>query len=147
MDQDPAQGPGALGILASDRSAPIIRDIGGNRVDPPRRVRFGRVGAERLLDGECNGARNRIRVINIAPDDIFAVSLMTRDTTATWRPLTKDGAPVPEAETQPGPAKVRIAVGETYDFEFDAPAGRSALWLDVRTSGGRWQAQAPVLVK
>jgi FtsP/CotA-like multicopper oxidase with cupredoxin domain len=93
------------------------------------------------------GARNRVRVINITPDDIFAVSLMTRDTPVTWRALTKDGAPVPDAEAQPGPAKVKIAVGETYDFEYDAPPGRATLWLDVRTSSGRWQSQARVLVK
>ena len=27
-----------------------------------------------------------------------------------------------------------IAVGETYDFEYEAPAGRDMLWLDVRTT-------------
>jgi len=93
------------------------------------------------------GVRNRIRVINITPDDIFAVSLLARDTPVSWRPLTKDGAPVPDGEAQPVPAKVRIAVGETYDFEFDAPAGRATLWLDVRTTGGKWQSQARVIVK
>ena len=93
------------------------------------------------------GARNRIRVVNITPDDILAVSLVARDTPVTWRPLTKDGAPVPDTEAQPGPAKVRIAVGETYDFEYDAPPGRATLWLDVRTTGGKWQSQARVIVK
>jgi manganese oxidase len=93
------------------------------------------------------GVRNRVRVINITPDDIVAVSLVARDTPVTWRPLTKDGAPVPEAEARPIPAKVRIAVGETYDFEYDAPAGRATLWLDVRTSGGKWLSQARVIVK
>jgi hypothetical protein len=42
---------------------------------------------------------------------------------------------------------VRIAVGETYDFEYDAPPARATLWLEVRTSGGRWQSQARVLVR
>jgi manganese oxidase len=93
------------------------------------------------------GARNRIRVINITPDDVLAVSLLARDTPVTWRPLTKDGAPVPDTEAQPAPAKVRIAVGETYDFEYDAPPGRATLWLDVRTAGGKWQSQARVIVK
>ena len=92
------------------------------------------------------GTRHRIRVINITPDDIFAVALLARDTPVTWRPLTKDGAPVPEVDGQPGPAKVRIAVGETYDFEY-APPARATLWLEVRTSGGRWQSQARVLVR
>jgi manganese oxidase len=93
------------------------------------------------------GTTNRIRLINITPDDIFAVSLVARDTPVSWKPVTKDGAPVPQGDGQPGPAKVRIAVGETYDFEYDAPPGRATLWLDVRTSSGRWQSQAKVLVK
>jgi manganese oxidase len=93
------------------------------------------------------GVRHRIRIINITPDDTFNVSLVARDTPVTWQPLAKDGAPVPEAEARPLPAKLRIAVGETYDFAFDAPAGRATLWIDVRTSGGRWQAQARVVVK
>ncbi len=93
------------------------------------------------------GARNRIRVINITPDDILGVSLLVRDTPVTWRPLTKDGVPVPAPEAQPMSAKLRIAVGETYDFEYDAPPGRATLWLEVRTSGGKWQSQARVIVK
>jgi manganese oxidase len=93
------------------------------------------------------GVRNRIRVINITPDDTFNVALVARDTPVTWQPLSKDGAPVPEAEVKPVSAKLRIAVGETYDFGFDAPAGRATLWLEVRTSGGRWQAQGRVIVK
>ena len=86
-------------------------------------------------------------MINITPDDILGVSLLARDTPVTWRPLTKDGAPVPALEAQPMSAKLRIAVGETYDFEYDAPPGRATLWLEVRTSGGKWQSQARVTVK
>jgi FtsP/CotA-like multicopper oxidase with cupredoxin domain len=93
------------------------------------------------------GARHRLRLVNITPDDIFSVSLVARDTPVTWRPLTKDGAPVPPGEEQPGPARVRIAVGETYDFAYDAPPGRATLWLDVRTPGGKWQSQVRVLVR
>jgi manganese oxidase len=93
------------------------------------------------------GARNRIRVINITPDDILGVSLLVRDTPVTWRPLTKDGVPVAALEAQPISAKLRIGVGETYDFEYDAPPGRATLWLEVRTSGGKWQSQARVTVK
>jgi FtsP/CotA-like multicopper oxidase with cupredoxin domain len=93
------------------------------------------------------GARNRIRVINITPDDILAVTLRAQDAPVFWRPLTKDGAPVPAGASEPVAAKLRIAVGETYDFEYDAPAGRSVLWLDVMTTGGKWQSQARVIVK
>jgi hypothetical protein len=64
-----------------------------------------------------------------------------------WTPLTKDGAPVPAADAVPLPANQIIAVGETYDFEYEAPEGRRTLWLDVQTTGGKWQAQARVIVR
>ena len=92
-------------------------------------------------------ARHRIRLINIAPDDIWSVSLQATDGPVTWRPLTKDGAPVPASDAEPRPARVTIAVGETYDFELEAPAARKALWLEVRGTDGRWQAQGRVVVK
>jgi hypothetical protein len=33
-------------------------------------------------------------------------------------------------------AKQIIGVGETYDFEFETPAGRRNLWLEVRSPAG-----------
>jgi hypothetical protein len=42
---------------------------------------------------------------------------------------------------------VKIAVGETYDFELDVPPGRGRLWLDVRTTSGKWQAQGEIVVR
>ena len=93
------------------------------------------------------GGPHRIRVINITPDDILSVSLRKGDTAVTWRPLTKDGLPVPTVDGPPRPAILTIAVGETYDFEFEAPVGRAMLWLEVRTTSGKWQAQGQVIVK
>jgi manganese oxidase len=126
-----------LGRRQVSETASVLQDAGSAVVNGER-------AAQLSLRA---GARNRIRVVNITPDDILAVSLVARDTPVTWRPLTKDGAPVPDTEAQPGPARVRIAVGETYDFEYDAPPGRATLWLDVRTTGGKWQSQARVVVK
>ena len=40
-----------------------------------------------------------------------------------------------------------IAVGETYDFEYEAAPGRKSLWLEVRTPEGKWQAQELVMVR
>ncbi len=40
-----------------------------------------------------------------------------------------------------------IAVGETYDFEVQSPAGRKTLWVEVRTVAGQWQLQSQVIVK
>jgi FtsP/CotA-like multicopper oxidase with cupredoxin domain len=107
-----------------------------------------------VIDGEhapqwtwAAGRRHRLRLINISPDDIWTVSLQGGDGPITWRPLTKDGAPVPEAEARPGPARVTLAVGETFDFEIEAPAGRRTLWLEVRGTDGKWQAQGRLLIK
>ena len=93
------------------------------------------------------GARHRIRLINITPNEILSVSLQTNDGPVTWHPITKDGAPVPPDRCTPGPAKQIIGVGETYDFEYRAPAHRQVLWLEVRTPGGKWYAQGRVIVR
>ena len=66
---------------------------------------------------------------------------------ATWRPLTKDGAPVPTDRAQPRPARQIIGVGETYDFEVDAPAGVRLSGSTCASPGGKWQAQGRVIVK
>jgi FtsP/CotA-like multicopper oxidase with cupredoxin domain len=93
------------------------------------------------------GRRHRIRFINITPDDILTVSLLDRDTLAVWRRLAKGGMPASAAEGGVMPSKVTVAVGETYDFEYEAPSSRRLLWLDVRSTSGKWQAQGQVTVK
>ncbi len=93
------------------------------------------------------GERHRVRLINITPDDIFAVALQTAEGPVTWKPVTKDGAPLPAADSVAVPARQIIAVGETYDFEYQAPEGRKTLWLEVRTTGGKWQVQGHVIIK
>ncbi len=91
--------------------------------------------------------RHRVRLINITTDDIFIVTLQGTSGPVTWRPLTKDGAPLPPDRCIPGPARQTIAVGETYDFEVETPPGRQNLWLEVRTTGGKWQVQGQVVVR
>jgi manganese oxidase len=93
------------------------------------------------------GARHRIRLINITPGDILVASLATAEGPVNWRPLTKDGAPVPPGRGAPAPATLTIAVGETFDFEYQAPVGRQRLWMNVRTPAGRWQVQGRVVIK
>ena len=93
------------------------------------------------------GARHRLRLINITPDDIVSVALMSGDAPKMWRPLTKDGAPVPSESRSPVTARQVIGVGETYDFEIELPPGRGNLWLEVRTTGGRWHTQGRVIVR
>ena len=80
-----------------------------------------------------------------AADDILTVSLVKGDGLLQWRPLSKDAVSVPDST--PVPASMKVAVGETYDFEFEAPSGRGSFWIEVRGTNGRWQAQGQVLVK
>jgi manganese oxidase len=121
-------------------------------------VVIGRSGPARdaavLLNGDRSpqfawkaGARHRIRLVNITPNDIFVVSLMAGERALDWQPLTKDGAPVPAGSAQPRTASITIAVGETYDFAYDAPPGRQTVWMNVRTPAGRWQVQGRVGIK
>ena len=93
------------------------------------------------------GTRHRVRVINITPDDIFSVVLQSSEGLVQWRAIAKDGVPLMPGQSVATPARQTIAVGETYDFEYQAPAGRKTIWLEVRTRGGKWQAQGHVIVK
>jgi hypothetical protein len=86
-------------------------------------------------------------LINITPNDIFTVTLQTNDGLVTWKPVMKDGAPLPPSRCTPSPAKQTIGVGETYDFEFDAPPGRKTLWIEVRSPGGKWMNQGHIIVR
>jgi FtsP/CotA-like multicopper oxidase with cupredoxin domain len=65
------------------------------------------------------GQTYRVRIINILPDNP-PVDLILRaaGTPVTWRPLAKDGADLPPGQRASRPAKVTLAIGETYDFEF-----------------------------
>ena len=92
------------------------------------------------------GTSHRLRVINITPDDILVVSVSGADGPMAWTALTKDGAPV-GGDGKSVPAKQLIAVGETYDFEFTTPAGRTTLWIEVRSTGGRWMVQRRVILR
>jgi FtsP/CotA-like multicopper oxidase with cupredoxin domain len=93
------------------------------------------------------GTRHRLRLINITPDDVLAVSLQTAEGPAAWRPLTKDGAPVAADRAVTGPSRQTIGVGEIYDFEYEPPPGRGGLWLEVRSPGGKWQSQGRVIIR
>ena len=119
-----------LGRSGPGRDAPVV--LNGSR-DP-------------LLVWKA-GKRHRVRLINITPDDIFVTSLGKADGPVQWRPLTKDGAPVPAADAELRSATQTIAVGETYDFEYQAPPGRHSLWINVRTPGGKWAVQGRIVVK
>jgi FtsP/CotA-like multicopper oxidase with cupredoxin domain len=121
----------------------VVIGRGGPQTDSPVVL-----NNERALEAVWKaGTRHRVRLINITPDDIVSVSLVGGDAQTMWKPLTKDGAPVPSESRSPVAARQVIGVGETYDFEVEVPPGRRTLWLEVRTTGGRWHTQGRVLVK
>jgi len=93
------------------------------------------------------GTRHHVRLINITTDDILVVGLQTADGPVMWKPVKKDGAMLPAAEETLVPARQTIAVGETYEFEYETPPGRRTAWLDVRSTGGKWQVQGEVIVR
>jgi FtsP/CotA-like multicopper oxidase with cupredoxin domain len=93
------------------------------------------------------GRTHRLRLINITPDDVLQVALFRGDALSVWRPVAKDGASLSSGHAAPVPASVRLAVGETFDVEYDATPGPAAVWLEVRASSGKWQAQARLVVK
>ena len=78
------------------------------------------------------GTTYRVRVINMHVVLPFDVVLTTGGAPAAWRPIGKDGAELPAALKASRPARFRIAVGETYDFEWTPQAaGTSALSFDL----------------
>jgi hypothetical protein len=88
-----------------------------------------------------------VRIINITPNDTVMISLRSNAEPVTWRLVSKDGATVPPVQATLRSASQVVGVGETYDFEFDAAPGRQALWLEVRSQGGRWYVQGRVVVR
>ncbi len=146
--------------LTSGLYGPMVVLESGETFDPSvdHVVVIGRGGpgadAPTLVNGERQpqfvwkaGARHRVRLIHITPDDIFVVSLRTPDGPVSWRPLMKDAAAVPPQLSAPRPASQTIAVGETFDFEYEAPSARRNVWLEVQSPAGKWFLQAHVIIK
>ncbi len=93
------------------------------------------------------GAPNRIRLINITPNNVGLTAFLTdQSEVQQWKPIAKDGATLPPAQQEPRRAQQLVAVGETYDFEI-TPARPQNLWLEVRRANGEWILQAPILVR
>jgi FtsP/CotA-like multicopper oxidase with cupredoxin domain len=93
------------------------------------------------------GRKHRIRLANITRHDNVSIALRSRHDVITWRPLTKDGVAVPSSQSAPRKAEQLIGVGETYDFEYDAPAGREDLWIELRGTDGRFYLQGKAIVR
>ncbi len=64
------------------------------------------------------GEAHRFRFINLGPAGRLDYSLRRDTAFVAWRALAKDGATLPINQATMRPAKVTLAVRETYDFEF-----------------------------
>jgi manganese oxidase len=64
------------------------------------------------------GATYRLRVINMGPNLSADLQLGSTEHPATWRAVAKDGATLPARLAVRSDARLHIASGETYDFEF-----------------------------
>jgi hypothetical protein len=64
------------------------------------------------------GEKYRIRLADVAVNHGPVVFRLARDAeTVTWRPLAKDGFPLPALRAQPRASSVNMSSGETADFE------------------------------
>jgi len=87
------------------------------------------------------GQKYRLRIINIVPENPpVDVGLKIAAIAANWRPIAKDGADLPAGQQEVCPARVTIAVGETYDFEF-SPERAGELELEVIRPANRFPAE------
>lgn len=76
------------------------------------------------------GIAHRIRIINISADLTSEFSLERAGRRLLWRRWANDGADLPPALQDEGPAFVRLSAGETYDFTW-TPDIRGELDLRV----------------
>jgi FtsP/CotA-like multicopper oxidase with cupredoxin domain len=113
--------------------------------------------AERLLNGRANpptlpwrkGQPNRLRLIDISPNNPALFSLIGPTGFVKWRAVAKDGADLPSAQAVVQEARQVVWTGETYDFEYDAREAGS-LRLEVEntsTANARWKIVQPIVVQ
>jgi FtsP/CotA-like multicopper oxidase with cupredoxin domain len=69
------------------------------------------------------GVRHRLRFINITIQDDAELELRSDSSLVSWRALAKDGSDLHHAHAIVRPALLRIAPGETYDYEVTLPPG------------------------
>ena len=86
------------------------------------------------------GERYRLRIINIHIYRPSMIVRLFRDTSlVTWRPVAKDGMPIPPERASSRLAQQQMGNGETYDYEF-VPNAPGDLRFTV------WAAAGPLLV-
>jgi FtsP/CotA-like multicopper oxidase with cupredoxin domain len=68
------------------------------------------------------GVKYRFRLINITPNFNAVVWLRGEGAPVQWRAIAKDGSDLPPSQATARVARQLVAVGETYDFEYEPSA-------------------------
>ena len=92
------------------------------------------------------GVPTRLRLINITTGRPGMRMELRKDSAVVmWRVIAKDGAQLPAARQDVGPARQPISIGETVDVEV-TPTAPGDMRLEARTVGGGLLGVIPVLV-
>lgn len=92
------------------------------------------------------GVPHRLRFISIPANGEFLVRLLDGNTPVTWRQVARDGADLPSAQIVQSPARTRVDVGITKDFEF-TPTEPADLILEVDLRAPGHPTKLPVRVR
>jgi manganese oxidase len=93
------------------------------------------------------GERYRVRLVDVHTFLPSMVARVLRDSTLlSWRPVAKDGMPIPPARASARPAIQQMGNGETYDFELTPPAPGD-LRITISSAAGQLLATVPVTVR
>jgi FtsP/CotA-like multicopper oxidase with cupredoxin domain len=92
------------------------------------------------------GEHYRLRIVDI---HIYRPSMIVRffrdSSLVSWRPVAKDGMPIPPERARPRPAQQQMGNGETYDYDF-VPAATGDLRFTVWSAAGDLLVTMPVRV-
>jgi len=99
-----------------------------------------------LVNGEAHpapivfdaGRTHRLRFVGIGVVDGGEYTIRRGNEIVKWKPIAKDGAPVPKSQTSVRPAQVELFAGETYDFEFSPTPGEYMLTARMGASLTSW---------
>jgi FtsP/CotA-like multicopper oxidase with cupredoxin domain len=118
------------------RDIPILISSPSDSSSEARRVLINGSLAPTPLDVR-RGVTYRLRFANITTGRPGMHIDMLRDSVlATWMPLAKDGADLPEARRVMQPARHSISIGETMDFEV-TPSSPGVMRLEMVTVSGK----------
>ncbi|CAN5718279.1 hypothetical protein BH23GEM1_BH23GEM1_10270 [soil metagenome] len=100
---------------------------------------------DQLRDVVFPAAERRLRFMHISPDDDKQVSLVAGDSVQQWRIVAKDGADLPPSQVRTLPARLRINVGETFDYLWTPEPGEFVLQVVTTFDQGvaAFQRRAP----